>query len=915
MATGPVQELTVAVTGDAALAQVASGYDNVNAAAAKLNQTHEILGTTTEELSARQRSAASAFNTIARAYDPVLRSQQQMEREQRTLNRALQQGVIEGNNYATMLATIKGRHEQVVASAAAAAKGTAAVTSGGLQGWQKKQLGMQASQFFQESLAGGFSASNIGRSALMQGMDVLPMFPGLMGGLTGGAAIAGGVGVGALAGGVGLAYAFGKDVQAFKDGSATIRGIVVGVIADIGNLFKTGAMDTLHYFEGLVTSAMDTASKSAASNQTTLKDYLNNTIGQVVTFFDVINVKASDLPGLLADAAISVVNATLGVMEKLINGALTALETAINTVQSVLDDLSTQAGALVAKVPGMGDTGRAMEGERKAVKLPTVQLGQFDQTGAIDAAKKRAAGIIERDMGYDYIGAGKTYLEGAGKRGDTIMRGWGDKAQNEKAKDQVKTINAETDALKAQAAAYGVDKNAREDALRVASRQLDLQKALLALDKASPNDKAAVAAATKAKWAAEDAQIQAQRNAEQRDAAQAQALQNELLTRGAGAYNVEKSAREAALRTIEREITLRRALAETPVAQQSAVRARLAGQFAAEDVNRTAKVNSELMDTVKDSATQRGFDSRSLDIRQSTTSGSPEQKQKLADLAREIELYKVLKELGPDVSDATRAAVVRETNARQDLLEKMAKENDAASNKELQRQRSVSGAFGDYFAEATNSAKSFGQMMVSTTSMAVDTIGTVFDKLASGAEVSFKEITKSFATMVAKMLAEQGILMALGAIGKAFGLTVVAPSGQTVATNSPQAAHYFGAVYSDGQIVKHYEMGGVIGQRTVVPTAELGEKGQKEGILPLRQMPDGRLGVHASIGGGGDVFHIETPVTVIVKGDSGKVGTDEHEKIGQQFAAVLEKNVDALVDKRLAQQRRTGGDMQRTTTW
>ncbi|WP_375275871.1 phage tail length tape measure family protein [Methylorubrum thiocyanatum] len=86
-----------------------SDADAAAASQASLAQATEQAATVSEQSARRQLSAASAYDRVRASVDANYRSQLAMERATRTVDRALQQGVIDGSAYERTLAQIQAR--------------------------------------------------------------------------------------------------------------------------------------------------------------------------------------------------------------------------------------------------------------------------------------------------------------------------------------------------------------------------------------------------------------------------------------------------------------------------------------------------------------------------------------------------------------------------------------------------------------------------------------------------------------------------------------------------------------------------------------------------------------------------------------------------------------------------------------
>lgn len=918
-----VSELSVDVTGEAALATVAKGYDAINTAAGRMNNTLQATENVTATVERRALSVERQFGALARAYDPVLRSAQQLAREERILERALEQGVISGGKYAAMMNTIHQRHIDVIQSGARAAQtidnvgDQAAKPKYGTIGDPntRRQLFFQGSQFLQQGIAGGFSAQTLTNAALLQGLDVAPLLLGAGGGGIGAAGIAGlatlGTGA-AIAGAGGLAYALGKDVKVFEDHTATLREITVGVAYDVVDAVKSLTATAFNEVKRAASEFLGSISTSTGATLEDYKSWANETIAIVKTVYDTLETNARYVPEAAAEAIINTVNTVAEGIEKTINLAITGLNRLLSGIGNLAQGARETIAGLIESIPGGGDFAKSIreyQGALANVQIPEVNLGRLNNpfAGTLEGQRERAQANAEANR-RDYIGEVGQYLRRAGERGRREMLDWGDKGQIDRAKELAKTTEDETKALGARAQAYNLERGFREDAIRRIDRELALKKQLADLDKASPNARAAVERATRARWAAEDTLIEAQRTAELRDAAQAQQLENDALVRKAQAFGLERTGREGAIRVIERELEVRKALAAlvnpTPE-RQAAVRERFERQFAAEDVLRRAQADAGVRDQIEDMARDTGRQRRETGIRAGTVGQPRERERQLRLLEREIELEETLRRLGPDVSEDRKNALRAEVTARQDAIDK-AVEQQRIEERQLNAQsRTFRGAGTNFLDDIAKRSRSTAQILFDEFNSATSRIGSLFVGLARGADVSLKQIGLSIAENLANALAQEGInrfLMLIG--GRALGVPVVGGlgAGPTVA-----ASAFYGMAFTNGMPIKSFLMGGIVDRPTYKPMAEFGEKGQSEAIMPLRPMPDGRLGVYAMVPDAansnnmGDTWN----TTVVVQAEPG-MDEAQARRQGEIAAKAFDERVEMVVNKRLGDKGRAG---------
>ncbi|MGF7160340.1 hypothetical protein FHS85_001963 [Rhodoligotrophos appendicifer] len=138
---------------------------------------------------------------------------------------------------------------------------------------------------------------------------------------------------------------------------------------------------------------------------------------------------------------------------------------------------------------------------------------------------------------------------------------------------------------------------------------------------------------------------------------------------------------------------------------------------------------------------------------------------------------------------------------------------------------------------------------------------------------------------------------ALGFGGAASGPTSIVPPGFAK-----------GAAFDSGRITP-FASGGVVNRATLFPmrngTGLMGEAGP-EGILPLRRLPGGDLGVQSTTGrGGGNVQTITLAPSVTI---NAKGGTQEQNKdLADQVTTQIERSMRGLIAVELRQQMRPGG--------
>lgn len=164
--------------------------------------------------------------------------------------------------------------------------------------------------------------------------------------------------------------------------------------------------------------------------------------------------------------------------------------------------------------------------------------------------------------------------------------------------------------------------------------------------------------------------------------------------------------------------------------------------------------------------------------------------------------------------------------------------------------------------------KTFTENMVESVNQWSGTFSGMLNEMAWGADVTFKDIAKSFGMMVTeitirKQLVEPWLGSTSGLIGNLF-TKLLGPSGPGVATIGgetfgymPGYAYAKGAAFSSGRLLA-FDRGGVVNHPAIFPmqggAGLMGEAGP-EGVLPLKRMPGGDLGVRAQGMEGGNVTY------------------------------------------------------------
>jgi len=236
---------------------------------------------------------------------------------------------------------------------------------------------------------------------------------------------------------------------------------------------------------------------------------------------------------------------------------------------------------------------------------------------------------------------------------------------------------------------------------------------------------------------------------------------------------------------------------------------------------------------------------------------------------------------------------------------------------------SLGGGFRD---GAQAYVESIGTMREATAQLAQTGIKGVEDaifSLTATGKANFQEFAKSVLESTSRMIIQQLILRSvmqiIGAIGGSSGgfsfsgagpVSGASVFGSTQAKFNPLAfsgikLNALGNAYAANGIVP-FAMGGVVNQPTLFKFANggagrlglMGEAGP-EAIMPLRRLPNGRLGVEQAGGG--------APVTVNVSVDATGTSVQGNAGQGEQLGRVISQAVQA----ELVRQQRPGGLLSR----
>jgi len=190
-----------------------------------------------------------------------------------------------------------------------------------------------------------------------------------------------------------------------------------------------------------------------------------------------------------------------------------------------------------------------------------------------------------------------------------------------------------------------------------------------------------------------------------------------------------------------------------------------------------------------------------------------------------------------------------------------------------------------------------------------------FAEMAVNSEASFGEMAAAFLKDVAKMIIQALILKAIQtAIGFAFGGAVdgdTSAGGSTFNGTGPLQSFQNAngaAIRGDHRITKFANGGSFTNSVVRAPTkfafgGQLGVMGERgpEGILPLKTMANGELGVNTAGGGGsGGVVIQQMNVSIIEKED------ETSEEQSQRLAEAMREQLKQLIDGRIMNANRSG---------
>jgi tape measure domain-containing protein len=249
---------------------------------------------------------------------------------------------------------------------------------------------------------------------------------------------------------------------------------------------------------------------------------------------------------------------------------------------------------------------------------------------------------------------------------------------------------------------------------------------------------------------------------------------------------------------------------------------------------------------------------------------------------KQVEAYEKLKQSLPGYIALLEDAAVKQqqlgfTKTMKDLGDRAAMARALTPEAEMRtrlQQQGYAGAQLETLFEtekATTKAEQLKTQMQGVASTISDAFSTAFQGIINGSMSAqdalgnfFQSVGQSFVKMAMDIIAKQMVMIVLGFLMKALGLTSGGGKGGLSDLNAPQSinnplgipAAANGAIFSNG--IAKFATGGIVNGPTLFPFADggamqmglMGEAGP-EAIMPLQRGPDGSLGVRAAMGGNG----------------------------------------------------------------
>jgi lambda family phage tail tape measure protein len=214
-------------------------------------------------------------------------------------------------------------------------------------------------------------------------------------------------------------------------------------------------------------------------------------------------------------------------------------------------------------------------------------------------------------------------------------------------------------------------------------------------------------------------------------------------------------------------------------------------------------------------------------------------------------------------------------------------------------------------------AKGLGDLAQDVFKQASDGISSTISGLVDGSINSFSSlreavggILKDLAGTIARFVIQQQILMPLlgmfgfGGDSSSAGLNF-GPGGSTYLLSAQ------GNAFTQGMPVKYFAKGGILNGPTAFPmqngTAIGGEAGS-EGLLPLKRLSNGDLGVQVDGSGSGSTTQLNySPVFSISLEGSGGGNGDGDKQVATQLSKILDDEGRKMVLRVITEQQRPGG--------
>jgi tape measure domain-containing protein len=244
---------------------------------------------------------------------------------------------------------------------------------------------------------------------------------------------------------------------------------------------------------------------------------------------------------------------------------------------------------------------------------------------------------------------------------------------------------------------------------------------------------------------------------------------------------------------------------------------------------------------------------------------------------KQVEAYEKLKQSLPGYIALLEDAAVKQqqlgfTKTMKDLGDRAAMARALTPEAEMRTRLQQQGYAGTQLEtlfeteKATAKAEQLKTQMQGVASTIGDAFSTAFQGIINGSMSAqealgnfFQSVGQSFVKMAMDIIAKQMVMIVLGFLMKALGLSSGGGLGSAkdnMAKYAPLPEAANGAIFSNG--IAKFANGGIVNGPTLFPFADggamqmglMGEAGP-EAIMPLQRGPDGALGVRAAMGGNG----------------------------------------------------------------